>query len=91
MLEDQKIGLMVWSPLAGGLLSGKFGPGAPKAEDARRASFDFPPVDKERAWKCIEVMREIGNAHGASVARVALAWILAKPFVTSIIIGAKNE
>jgi len=80
---------MVWSPLAGGLLSGKFGPGAPTAEGSRRAAFDFPPVNKERAWPCVAAMREIGDAHGVSVARVALAWILAKPHVMSIIIGAK--
>lgn len=90
MLTDQKMGLMVWSPLAGGLLSGKFGPGSNGPEDARRTTFDFPPVDKERAWKCIDAMREIGNAHGVSVARVALAWLLAKPVVTSIIVGAKT-
>ena len=57
---------MVWSPLAGGLLSGKFGPGRRGPEGARRASFDFPPVDKDRAWKCIDAMREIGEAHGVS-------------------------
>ena len=90
LLQDQKIGLMVWSPLAGGLLSGKFGPGSNGPEGARRVAFDFPPVDKDRAWKCVDAMREIGNKHGVSVARVALAWILAKPFVTSIIIGAKT-
>ncbi|HEY4113135.1 MAG TPA: aldo/keto reductase [Rhizomicrobium sp.] len=91
LLQDQKVGLMVWSPLAGGLLSGKFGPGAPTPEGTRRASFDFPPVDRDRAWTCIEAMREIGKAHDVSVARVALAWILARPFVTTVIIGAKNE
>jgi aryl-alcohol dehydrogenase-like predicted oxidoreductase len=90
LLNDQKIGLMVWSPLAGGLLSGKFGPGSNGPEGARRAAFDFPPVNKDRAWVCIDAMREIGQKHDASVARVALAWILAKPFVTSIIIGAKT-
>jgi aryl-alcohol dehydrogenase-like predicted oxidoreductase len=90
MLSEEKLGLMVWSPLAGGLLSGKFGPGAPAAEGTRRASFDFPPVDKERAWACVAAMREVGEAHGASVARVALAWLLAKPHVMSIIIGAKT-
>lgn len=90
LLDDQKIGLMVWSPLAGGLLSGKFGPGSNGPEGARRAAFDFPPVDKDRAWKCIDAMRDIAKAHDVSVARVALAWILAKPFVTSIIIGAKT-
>jgi aryl-alcohol dehydrogenase-like predicted oxidoreductase len=91
MLNDQKVGLMVWSPLAGGLLSGKFGPGSNGPEGARRAAFDFPPVNKDRAWACIDVMREIGHAHGgASVARVALAYVLAKPFVTTVIIGAKT-
>jgi len=90
LLDDQKIGLMVWSPLAGGLLSGKFGPGSNGPEGARRAAFDFPPVDKDRAWKCIDAMREIGNARGVSVARVALAYVLAKPFVMSVIIGAKT-
>ena len=90
LLNDQKIGLMVWSPLAGGLLSGKFGPGSNGPEGARRAAFDFPPVDKDRAWKCIDAMREIGNARGVSVARVALAYVLAKPFVTTVIIGAKT-
>ena len=90
LLNDQKIGLMVWSPLAGGLLSGKFGPGSNGPEGARRAAFDFPPVNKDRAWACIEVMREIGQKHDASVARVALAYVLAKPFVTTVIIGAKT-
>ena len=90
MLTSEQLGLMVWSPLAGGLLSGKFGPGSNNPTDARRTNFDFPPVDKDRAWKCVEVMREVGEAHGASVARVALAWLLAKPAVMSIIIGAKS-
>jgi aryl-alcohol dehydrogenase-like predicted oxidoreductase len=91
LLEDQKVGLMVWSPLAGGLLSGKFGPGSNGPEGARRAAFDFPPVDKDRAWKCIDAMREVANAHDVSVARVALAYILAKSFVTTVIIGAKTQ
>jgi len=90
MLQSEQLGLMVWSPLAGGLLSGKFGPGSNNPEDARRTNFDFPPVDKDRAWKCVEVMREVGDAHGASVARVALAWLLAKPHVTTVIVGAKS-
>ena len=90
MMADQKVGLMVWSPLAGGLLSGKFGPGSNGPEGARRAAFDFPPVNKDRAWACVAVMREIGAAHGASVARVALAYVLGKSFVMSVIIGAKT-
>ncbi|MGE5567162.1 MAG: aldo/keto reductase [Parcubacteria group bacterium] len=92
MMADQRMGLLVWSPLAGGLLSGKFGPDDEKGgeEGARRAHFDFPPVDRDRAWKCVAAMREVGDAHGCSVARVALAYVLNKPFVTSVIIGAKR-
>jgi aryl-alcohol dehydrogenase-like predicted oxidoreductase len=90
MLTSERLGLMVWSPLAGGLLSGKFGPGSNNPEGARRTNFDFPPVDRDRAWKCVEVMREVGEAHGVSVARVALAWLLHKPAVMSVIIGAKS-
>jgi aryl-alcohol dehydrogenase-like predicted oxidoreductase len=90
MLTSEQLGLMVWSPLAGGLLSGKFGPGSNNPEGSRRTTFDFPPVDKDRAWKVVEVMRQVGEAHGVSVARVALAWILHKPSVMSIIIGAKT-
>ena len=90
MLTSEQLGLMVWSPLAGGLLSGKFGPGSNNDTAARRTSFDFPPVNRDRAWECVAVMREVGEAHGVSVARVALAWLLAKPHVMSVIIGAKT-
>jgi aryl-alcohol dehydrogenase-like predicted oxidoreductase len=90
LMQEEQVGLLVWSPLAGGLLSGKFGPGAPNPENARRTNFDFPPVDRDRAWKCVAAMREIGEAHGVSVARVALAWLLVKPWTTSVIIGAKT-
>jgi aryl-alcohol dehydrogenase-like predicted oxidoreductase len=90
LMSEEKLGLMVWSPLAGGLLSGKYGPGAPGNGEGRRASFDFPPVDKDRAWACVAAMREVAEKHGSSVATVALAWILSRPFVTSIIIGAKR-
>ncbi|MDE2457741.1 MAG: aldo/keto reductase [Rhodospirillales bacterium] len=90
MLTEEKLGLMVWSPLAGGYLSGKYGPGSTTPNDSRRVNFDFPPVNTARADACIELMREIGLANGVSVARVALAWLLAKPQVTSVIIGAKT-
>jgi aryl-alcohol dehydrogenase-like predicted oxidoreductase len=90
LLQDQRIGLLVWSPLAGGLLSGKYSRENQKPEDSRRSAFDFPIVDKERAWRILDVLRPIAEAHSASVATVALAWILAKPFVTSVIIGAKR-
>jgi aryl-alcohol dehydrogenase-like predicted oxidoreductase len=90
LLEDQRMGLLVWSPLAGGLLSGKFTRESENVEGARRSSFDFPPVDRERLWRSIDAAQPIAESHGASVARVALAWLLSKPFVTSVIIGAKR-
>jgi aryl-alcohol dehydrogenase-like predicted oxidoreductase len=90
LLESEKVGLLVWSPLAGGLLSGKFSRTNQKPADSRRSDFDFPIVDKERAWKILEVIAPIGHAHGCSAARVSLAWLLAKSVVTSIIIGAKR-
>jgi aryl-alcohol dehydrogenase-like predicted oxidoreductase len=91
VLADQQMGLMVWSPLAGGLLSGKYTRGQDGPSDSRRTSFDFPPVNRDRAFACIDAMRKIGDAHGTSVVRVALAWLLAQKHVTTIIIGARNE
>ncbi len=90
LLEDQQVGLLVWSPLAGGLLSGKYSRENQKPENSRRSEFDFPIVDKERTWRILDVLRPIAEAHQTGVATVALAWILAKPFVTSVIIGAKR-
>jgi aryl-alcohol dehydrogenase-like predicted oxidoreductase len=90
MLESEKVGLLVWSPLAGGLLSGKFSRTNQKAADSRRSEIDFPIVDKERTWKILDVIAPIAKAHGCSPARISLAWLLAKPVVTSIIIGAKR-
>jgi aryl-alcohol dehydrogenase-like predicted oxidoreductase len=90
LLNDQGTGLLVWSPLAGGLLSGKFSRENQKPEDSRRSSFDFPIVDKERTWRILDVLRPIALAHNTGVATIALAWVLAKPFVTSVIIGAKR-
>jgi len=88
---DQGLSILVWSPLAGGLLSGKFSDSAAGPEGARRTTFDFPPVDRPRAFRCVDTMRPIAKAHGVSVARVALAWVLQRPAVTSVIIGAKNQ
>src|SRR6201996_6072295 len=91
MMQDQQIGCLVWSPLAGGYLAGKYTPGGEaKVEPGRRAQFDFPPIDKEKADRIVVAMREVAKAHGVSVARVALAWVRQKPFVTSTIIGAKT-
>jgi len=89
LLKDQGLGLLVWSPLAGGFLSGKFTrDGGDDA--ARRASFDFPPVNKEKGFAILDVLREVAGQRGATVAQTALAWILAKDLVTSVIIGARN-
>jgi len=90
MMASEKMGLMVWSPLAGGLLSGKYDRDGKGPEGARRQTFDFPPVNKDRAFECIEVMRGIAEAHGVSIARIALAWLLHRPAVMSVIIGAKT-
>ncbi len=90
LLKDQGTGLLVWSPLAGGLLSGKYSRENQKPEDSRRSSFDFPLVDKERTWRILDILRPIAKSHNTSVATIALAWVLAKPFVTSVIIGAKR-
>jgi aryl-alcohol dehydrogenase-like predicted oxidoreductase len=89
-LETEKMGLLVWSPLAGGLLSGKFSRTNPQPKDSRRSEFDFPVVDKERTWRILDAMAPIAKAHNCSPARIALAWLLAKPVVTSVIIGVKR-
>src|ERR1700677_864477 len=90
LLEAEKTGLLVWSPLAGGLLSGKFSRANQRPAGSRRSEFDFPIVDKERTWRILDVMAPIAKAHNCSPARISLAWLLAKPVVTSIIIGAKR-
>lgn len=87
---DQKIGVMPWSPLAGGFLSGKYTRDNEKAGDSRRDVFDFPPVNKEKAYDIIDVIAEIGKAHDTSAAQVALAWVRQQQGITSTIIGAKT-
>ncbi len=91
MALSEGIGIMPWSPLAGGFLSGKFTRNNEKAGDSRRDTFDFPPLNKPKAYDIIDVMAKIGKSHDVSAARVALAWLLAKPAVTSVIIGAKRK
>lgn len=90
LVAEEQLGLLVWSPLAGGLLTGKFGPGAPTEEGARRSHFDFPPVELDLAWRCVSEMRAIAEAKNVSVSRIALAWLLSRRAVTSVIIGAKR-
>jgi aryl-alcohol dehydrogenase-like predicted oxidoreductase len=89
LLTDQGLGLLVWSPLAGGFLSGKFTrEGGDEA--ARRAMFDFPPVNKDKGFAILDVLTAIARAHNATVPQVALAWVLAHTAVTSVIIGARK-
>ena len=90
MLLDQNLGLMVWSPLAGGLLSGKYNRNTESEEGGRRVNFDFPPVNKEKAFDIIDVMQKIATGKQVSVAQIALAWLLHQPAVTSVIIGANK-
>lgn len=90
MLKSENVGLMVWSPLAGGLLSGKYDRDHETDGDGRRASFDFPPVNRDRAYDCIDAMRVVARAHDCSVAQIALAWLLHQQAVTSVIVGAKR-
>jgi len=89
MLHSEGLGLMVWSPLAGGFLSGKYS-GGQTSNEGRRTAFNFPPVDLERGDAAIAVMGGIAAAKGCSVAQVALAWLLHQPVVTSVIVGAKR-
>jgi aryl-alcohol dehydrogenase-like predicted oxidoreductase len=91
MALSEGLALMPWSPLAGGFLSGKFTRNVDKAGNSRRDSFDFPPVNKEKSYDIIDLLLEIGKSHGVSAAQIALAWLLKKPAVTSIIIGAKKH
>jgi aryl-alcohol dehydrogenase-like predicted oxidoreductase len=90
LLQSEDIGLMVWSPLAGGFLSGKYTRDGAKEEGSRRTTFDFPPVEVERAYDCIDAMKTLAGAKGVSVAQIALAWLLHQNAVTSVIIGAKR-
>ena len=89
--QAEGLAILPWSPLAGGLLSGKFDPATPGPAGARRTTFDFPPVDANRLPAVLAALREVATATGLSVARIALAWQLTRPFVTSVIIGAKNR
>ena len=90
MLASEGLGLLVWSPLAGGFLAGKYGRDGSGEAGARRTTFDFPPVNRDRAFDCIDAMRPMAQSRGVSVAQIALAWLLHQPQVSSVIIGAKR-
>src|ERR687886_435219 len=90
---DQGLGILVWSPLAGGLLSGKYRRGQDAPEGSRRfQGWTEPPVhDEDRLWSTVDELVAIGEGHGVSAAQVALAWTLGRPAVTSVIVGARTE
>ncbi|MFC4530792.1 aldo/keto reductase [Sphaerisporangium dianthi] len=90
MLRSEDLALMVWSPLAGGLLSGKSDRDGTSDEGARHAQSQFVPVDREKAYDIIDALKAVAARHEVSAARVALAWVLARPAVTSVIIGARR-
>ncbi|AME26466.1 MULTISPECIES: aldo/keto reductase [Burkholderiaceae] len=90
MLKSENVGLMVWSPLAGGLLSGKYKRDGSSSEQGRRTNFQFPPVNMERAHDCIDAMAKMAEAKGVTIAQIALAWLLHQEVVTTVIVGAKR-
>jgi aryl-alcohol dehydrogenase-like predicted oxidoreductase len=93
LATDQGLGTLVWSPLAGGLLSGKYRRGQDAPEGSRHfGGWDEPPVyDEDKLYDTIEVLVEIADGHGVSAAQVALAWLLRRPTISSVIIGARTD
>ncbi|RLP92501.1 aldo/keto reductase [Micromonospora sp. CV4] len=95
MALDEGVGLTVWSPLAGGFLSGKVGRDSVVADSGSRSAqpgySSFTPFDPEHAFGVVDVLKAIGERHGVSPARVAVAWLLSRPAVTSVIVGARKQ
>ena len=89
-VQDAGIGVFVWSPLAGGFLSGKYTRENPKGDGGRLNAFDMLPYDKEKGYQIVDRLRSIAMAHNATPAQVALAWVLSKPFVSSVLLGANK-
>ena len=90
LCREEGLGVLPWSPLSGGFLSGKYRRENPNPEGARRSGFQFPPIDEARGFDAVEALEQIAKDKDASVAQVALAWLMAQPGVTSIIIGANK-
>ena len=90
---DQNLGVQVWSPLAAGLLTGKHRRGSAAPKDSRQAAgWNEPPIrDMERLWKIVDCLVEIADAHGATPAQVALAWLLTRPAISSLVVGGRTE
>ena|SRR5947209_6845561 len=90
LLQDACIGMLVWSPLAGGFLTGRYTRSNPQGDGGRLSAFDILPMDKERGYDLIDALTRIARAHDTSVAAVSLAWLLTRPAVTSVLIGASK-
>ncbi|MEP6742947.1 MAG: aldo/keto reductase [bacterium] len=90
LCREENIGVLPWSPLSGGFLSGKYRRDNPNPEGARRTAFQFPPIDEERGFDAVEALERIAKEKNVTVAQVALAWLLAQPGVTAAIIGANK-
>ncbi|RYE94712.1 MAG: aldo/keto reductase [Myxococcales bacterium] len=90
MLQSEGPGLLAWSPLAGGLLGGKYTRTQSTVEGSRRSSLDFPPVARERGHAILDVLAAIAARHEVTVPRLAIAWLLGRPGVTSVLLGAKR-
>jgi aryl-alcohol dehydrogenase-like predicted oxidoreductase len=90
LCQEEGLGVLPWSPLSGGFLSGKYTRENPSPEGARRSGFQFPPIDEARGFDAVDALARIAQEKGTTVAQVALAWLLAQPGVTSIIIGANK-
>jgi aryl-alcohol dehydrogenase-like predicted oxidoreductase len=89
LCKEENLAFLPWSPLSGGFLTGKYTKENPKPQNARRSGFEFPPID-ERSYDAIEVLDKIAKQKSVSIAQVALAWLLSKQEVTSVIIGANK-
>ncbi|VAW20100.1 Aldo/keto reductase, SMc04322 family [hydrothermal vent metagenome] len=90
---DQGLGVLVWSPLAAGLLSGKHRRGQPTPQDSRQfAGWSEPPIrDEEKLWNIVDVLVDISDSHNVSAAQIALAWLLGRPGISSLVVGGRNE
>jgi aryl-alcohol dehydrogenase-like predicted oxidoreductase len=89
MIDDQKLGLIVWSPLAGGFLSGKYDRNSERGV-SRRDKVEFPPINREKTFDIIDVLRVVADRHSVSAAQIALSWLLVKPVVSTVIVGARR-
>jgi aryl-alcohol dehydrogenase-like predicted oxidoreductase len=90
LCREEGLGVLPWSPLSGGFLTGKYRRGQDSPVGARRSGFDFPPIDKERGFDAVEALGALAQEKGATIPQLALAWLLAQPGVSSVIIGANK-